>query len=542
MSSVPANDIDLSQIEFLLDPVKWAKEVLKWEARDYQIPLLRASTYGKRIVIRAGRRLGKSECLSIICLWHAFTQINKRIGSDQYDILIVCPHESQVRQLFDRMNEHINRSEILQASIARNVKMCIEFKNGSKIAGMTAATRSNTGAMSIRGQRADVLILDEADYLHEDDITNIINLRNEDPGRIKIIAASTPSGRRSYFWRWCSGAPDNGWLEFHIPSTVNKDLLQIDPETGMTYLDEIKADLTEISYLHEVLAEFGEEEQGVFQKRFIDAAVELGKKLNVRYTDHPFERKPGLRVLAVDWDKYGASTNMLAVEYDATRDLIVPFLRVEIPRTEWTYNTGVQKIIELNSLFDFDSIMVDAGAGEKQIEDLHLYGLQHPETGLADKVKRVNFAEKVQVIDPFTKKPDKKPIKPFMVECATLALEHGRVALNPEDRRFIRQLESYRVKSIGLNGVPVFNDEEEHIVDVFCMCIYAIVKATDPLLLRKKTNVIVPIPSYATKRTVRAKPIYSNGRSTVAALTYGATGYRRGFSTLSRGMRLEENL
>ena len=42
--------------------------------------------------------------------------------------------------------------------------------------------------------------------------------------------------------------------------------------------------------------------------------------------------------------------------------------RVEIPRGDFTYTEAVNKIIELNDIYDFDWISVDRGYGRLQIE------------------------------------------------------------------------------------------------------------------------------------------------------------------------------
>lgn len=46
--------------------------------------------------------------------------------------------------------------------------------------------------------------------------------------------------------------------------------------------------------------------------------------------------------------------------------------RIEIPRSEFTYTNAVNKIIELNEIYQFDWIAVDRGYGKKlpaQIEN-----------------------------------------------------------------------------------------------------------------------------------------------------------------------------
>jgi replicative DNA helicase len=67
---------------------------------------------------------------------------------------------------------------------------------------------------------------------------------------------------------------------------------------------------------------------------------------------------------------------------------------------------------------------------------------------------------------------DKKDIKPFMVNNAVIAFERGRIALNPQDKKMIKQFEDYHIKSIGTSGRPVFGEQEEHIVDCVMLAIH----------------------------------------------------------------------
>ena len=97
--------------------------------------------------------------------------------------------------------------------------------------------------------KPDLLILDECDYIGSNQVTNILNIRNEAPERIRLICASTPSGKHEEYYRWCTGASKkyfptqddiknnrftgymteekavgegNGWTEIYAPSNVNK--------------------------------------------------------------------------------------------------------------------------------------------------------------------------------------------------------------------------------------------------------------------------------------------------------------------------------
>lgn len=106
-----------------------------------------------------------------------------------------------------------------------------------------------------------------------------------------------------------------------------------------------------------------------------------------------------------------------------------------------------------------------------QLEQLHLYGKNHPSTNLHKKVIGVSFSEKVAVRDPYSKKKDMKDVKPFMVNSSVNWFEKGIVALNPKDLQLKEQLEQYRIKGISPNGRPTYTDENEHYVDALNLCV-----------------------------------------------------------------------
>ena len=325
------------------NPILWAKVYLDWEARDYQFAILTEGKKSKKLVLRLGRRLGKTDDMCVLILWFAYTQYNKG-PNNQYDIIIATPYETQIDLIFKRLHQLIEVSPLLNGLISRDVHHNICFNiNGvtSNILGLTAGANNATGgANSTRGQRADVIILDECDYIGSNQVTNILNIRNEAPERIRLICASTPSGKHEEYYRWCVGASKkyfptqddiknnrftgykteekaigegNGWTEIYAPSNVNKELLKINPDTLQTYLEDIRDELSEMRYVQEVMAEFGEEELGVYQKKYIYEAVKEGERLNYKYiTKWPKEEREAylkrtqgrcIRILGVDWDK-----------------------------------------------------------------------------------------------------------------------------------------------------------------------------------------------------------------------------------------------
>lgn len=541
MNSTGASFVEALEYIVVNSPVLWAKVYLNWEARDYQIPILEEGKRSKQLVLRLGRRLGKTDCMCILILWYAYTQINKGTNG-QYNVLILTPYETQIDLIFTRLDQLIKVSPLLQAAMSREIYHRKELFNGSIITGLTAgASAGNSGSNNSRGQTADLIVLDEVDYIGSSQLTNIMNIRNEAPGRIKMMVASTPCGKHEEFYKWCTessksykpdpmdiknlefngyiitnaldsrGEKGNGWTEIYAPSIVNKELLEFNPITEQSYLQDIKDELSELRYDQEVMAEFGDQEAGVYQKKFIAEAINAGRAASHRYIDvnddeairEILRHRTGPIVLGVDWDKVQAGTTFVAVQLDkqfinAAGQMEPKYkvlFRMEIPRSQFTYTNAVNKIVELNDAFDFDWIAVDRGYGETQIELLHTYGIENPSSGLAQKVIGYQFGEKIEVRDPHTRKIDKKPLKPFMVSNSVNVFEKMKIVFDPTDKLMIGQFEEYVIKSVSVTGLKIYSDVNEHTVDALNLCLLIIEQKYGALFRSVISSKILPLDS-----------------------------------------------
>lgn len=422
-------------------------------------------------VYRCGRRTGKSEVMVIEALYNATTNRN-------YRVLLITPYEAQVRLLFMRLNELKNSSPLLASLISSTTKnpYKMEFKNGSCIMGFTTGASSGSSGASIRGQAADLLILDECDYMADGDFDSIIMIAGERPD-IRVIMSSTPTGRRGNFYNCCTNKA-TGYVEHYHPSTHN-------PQWCEKMEAEMRAMLSEQGYIHEVLAEFGDQDTGVFNKDRLDEALtfydysyreldcyqkmrceESGKWPEMLMYDETNPAPPNMfRTMGVDWDKYGASSSILILEYNMELQKFMVLLRYEMPKAEYSYDEAVNTIIRLNRIYNPSFIYCDRGAGEYQIERLHIYGDEHPESGLKQKVVGWSFSNKLTVHDPVTGEEDSKPMKPFMVSQLQIAFERNNLALSPYDEVLFKQLIDYEVERMGANGIPTFTSKEEHFID-----------------------------------------------------------------------------
>jgi replicative DNA helicase len=323
--------------------------------------------------------------------------------------------------------------------------------------------------------------------------------------------SSTPTGKRSHFYDACINKK-LGFIEHYHPSMDN-------PNWCDRMEAEFRAQLTAQAYVHEIEANFGTQDTGVFPKDKLDASRQFEY---YAYNELTYEQKrqvesDGLtptmylydnlykptfnpfRTMGVDWDKYGASSSILILEYNVIKEKFQVIKRVELARADYSYDNAVNTIIQLNDIYNPAFIYCDAGSGEYQIERLHIYGEEHPASGLKNKVKRWQFSQALEMIDPITGEAEKKPMKQFMVNQLTLAFERDRMMLSPFDEVLYTQLINYEVEKFGADGKPIFTSKDEHFIDALGLAYLAMVLEFKALTGTIKDREVSTKMSFSTK-------------------------------------------
>ena len=474
-----ADQVKLAKI--MKDPVAWAQAFLRtfnpqtgriepWKARWYQVEMLQDQS--KKRVYRCGRRTGKTETMVVESLFHVCTKKNFRV-------LIITPYENQVRLAFMRLNELIKESPVVSSMVLSNTKnpYMIKMNNESAILGFTTGASSGGGAASIRGQRADLIVMDEVDYMGEADFDSVMIIAGERP-EIRTVMSSTPTGKRSKFYQACTD-PKMGFIEHFHPSTHN-------PNWNDDMEAEFRATLSEQGYVHEVEAEFGVQNTGVFDKDKVDEAKEF---YNYAYAPLDYYQEAAVkrgdieppemliydrrhpapysrfRTIGVDWDKYEETSSIIVLEFNEKLKRFMILKAYSVPRSEYSYDMAVKTIIELNEIYKPAMIYCDRGAGEYQIEALCIHGKNHPETRLHEKVKGFQFSQKLDIQNPVTGEITKEPLKPFMITQLQIAFERNQLIISKYDEKLYKQLIDYEVVKRAQNGNPIFTDVNEHFID-----------------------------------------------------------------------------
>ena len=401
-----------------------------------------------------------TETLTIKMVHYAYTTENTTS-------LVIAPYKNQVGLIFDRLDVLLSESPAIKSSIKRNTKnpYRIQFHNGSKILGFTSGTRTGAKSTGIRGQDAHAIFLDEADYLGESDFEVILAILASRPD-CQLWASSTPTGKREMYYRWCTDGM-LGFKEFHYPSSVSPLW------TAQTEILE-RSMYSDQGYAHEFDAEFGEEAEGVFLNKHIDPLIK-------KYTLGKIAKNPrSMYTIGVDWNTSETGTHIVVTEWNEELNHGNGAFRIidkiVISQTEFTQTKACETIIELNEKWDPVAIYVDQGFGYAQIEMLHKYGLENPLTGLVQRVKGINFGDRIEIRDPATGKRVKKHIKPFIVNLCVKRVEDGHIILPySEDVKhgLVGQMRDYTVIRRTAIGQPIFRDEDDHTLIAWMLSIMA---------------------------------------------------------------------
>lgn len=416
--------------------------------------------------------------LSMYIIWYAFVHPKARI-------LVMAPAKTQVGLIYEQILELVEESPIVKNAITkkpRSPQYEVWLSNGSSIKLFTTGFRSGGKSDGVRGQEADMIVLDEMDYMGSEDLVALMAmLQDTDPNKIfnkKLIGASTPTGQRSTYYHW-NVDPKYNFSSYYYPSYVNPLWNQKEEEKArLRYRNEQH-------YRHEIEADWGEDAEGVYPRKYVDIAF-----ANEEIKDYK-DFKPSINnyiyTLGVDWDKHGAGVNIAILQASLNNPMAHPIklvYREEIAKGNFTYLEAVDYIIKLNNQYQFAHVYIDQGAGEVQHEMLVQYGIENPSTRLHTKTKACHFSNVVEIRDPYTRKIAKKRLKPFMIDSLIYQLEQSNIQFGSDDELFLQLISYIKIRETE-SGNPVFapgGETVDHAHDALVLALYALVDNYDAML------------------------------------------------------------
>jgi hypothetical protein len=231
-----------------LDPVLFAADVGitcdKWQA-----DLL--GTASRRVLMLCSRQSGKTTICAILALW---------IAVYEAPALIVCvsPSQRQSAELLRTIMLFHGKLAGAPALVGESV-LKAEFANGSRIVAMPGTERTIRGLAGVA-----VIIIDEAARCDDSLIAAVRPMLAVSPGGGRLLALSTPAGKRGFFFEsWTK--PGDDWSRVRVSATDC-------PRISQAFLDEELRELGPMRFSEEYQLEFRDSDECVFPLGVIQAA------------------------------------------------------------------------------------------------------------------------------------------------------------------------------------------------------------------------------------------------------------------------------
>ncbi len=485
---------ELDLVEQSINPYHWAAKNIDtanenpstklFMPRWYQEFILRCSA--KRKTIRAGRRIGKTQSITM-------GLIHKMLTNEKYYVLVVTPFDAQAEEVYVKAKQILNNLNEPYAEIVESAKESpnyqIKLRNGSRLRAFTAGA---SGAAQVRGQPANLIYIDEVDYLGQKDFNSILAILLDKPDT-ELWVTSTPDGEKQLYRL----SQDKAYKEFHFPSYVL-------PHYNDDVDNDLRSQSDEMGYVQEVMAEFGSSKAGVFQKYYVDLCSKSEYSMSqdlILMNRHNF-----IITMGCDWNHEAIGTRIIALAYDKSKKVFFVAEKASISKEGWTQTAAMEKIIDLNRKYKFDKIYVDRGFGYTQIETLKSFAMSqfgklppgHPDLFLAEIVG-VDFSSKIEVKDPYTGQDVKKDVKPFMVGVLNRVIEKVAIRFDPlEDKALTDQLKGYQEKR-SISGRPTYSASSatvgDHDLDALMLAMFAFNVEYDDIFANMKSQLAINILS-----------------------------------------------
>lgn len=325
---------------------------------------------------------------------------------------------------------------------------------------------------------ADGFIVHNCDFLSSKDMNSITAIL-ADTAETEFWASSTPIGENNLY-RLSKNAK---FKEFHYPTYVS-------PTYSDDMDEDFKSQMDQTGIIQEILADFGADDNMVFQIQFIEnCTLENTQTIDVEQIRR--DRSNYFITMGVDWnhDKVGTRIILVARHKAGGKYLIISKSRVAIQN--WTQVEAVKLIKELNREWAVDFIYVDEGFGVTQLGYIKTAGMEAMHTTNEEDLKYrhldirlmdaegVQFGSNLTISDPLTGMAMRKQTKQFLVESFVNVVSEGNIVLQEdEDRDIIMQMKNYYVKSRTASGLKVYAARDkitigDHDLDALMLAIFA---------------------------------------------------------------------
>ncbi len=331
----------------LTDSAEFARTFLDFQPYPYQEGFLRDDS--PLIVACCGRQVGKTTLAAIKALHFALARKQARI-------LVVSAGLRQSIILFDKILDLTESAIPAKVMLSYKSRTKIRFANGSEIVALPCGRDGAT----LRGFTADMVILDEANFIPRIVIDSVIRPTMITRAEARLIMISTPWMRDHPFYKALS-KPELGFKTYTWPTSMN-------PSISQKRLEMEKATVGEYDFNREYNAVFLDD-----QFSFLPSNLVLNCTDDYALNSDPIsgEKYHGQYLIGIDFGKHADHSAITILEKN-DEDLRLVYLK-EFP-LETPYTAVIGTVRRLNESYQFAAGCLDkTGVGEGPCEEIRLF-------------------------------------------------------------------------------------------------------------------------------------------------------------------------
>jgi Terminase large subunit, T4likevirus-type, N-terminal len=426
------------------EPIAFIEVFLGRDLSNKQRFFLESTKTRKHIVAIWSRQTGKSTVMASYILWRLLYGKGCYIHGEHMNerIAIVAPIKDQLKNLYDKIQQLINKNQVIQEYFTKVNTESIICKNGNQAKLMSASPGSN-----IRGYTATCIVIDESqdilDSKYSADVLPFGSTTNA-----LIIEAGTPKTKNHFF---SAMKPDSGAL-------VIKQPWYECPFISEAYVMSQKAKSTETLWKQEYLCTFADEGVVAFPSKLFEQQTD--GRWNLAY--------------------YKPLTNETELTKDYIEHILYPLFK---EKASFTAGLDLGKQND-NSVFViwrtdirpvklYVKLKFQLGTNYEHIAEVisHFYKYFQPHEFNFDYTNEKGFAERlvekgVAVVHEQEMKYGaitfNQKNKTEMVNNARLLLERYQIHLPAEDEELIREFQNQQFELSEGGKYKYFHPSEEH--------------------------------------------------------------------------------
>ena len=393
--------------------MRLAKALWGWEPHPTQREWLLADARVK--IAACGRRWGKTEAAAIDTATVAI--VNP--GSSQ---MIVSPTYDQSRLIFD----HIERL-VVGSRLTRGITKIVKTPYPRLRIGQSTimARTADEDGRNLRGHSADRVIVDEAAYVRDSVISEVISPMLADRNG-QLVMISTPFGKNHFYRAFMRGIEKNSsTASFSFPSWTN-------PHISRQYIESQRNEISPRQFSVEYEAAFIDDSNCIFAWEDIEAAYSASSRAC----------SSAYIVAGIDWARYSDYTAVVAMSPAERGCMVVGTDRFN----KMGWDSQISRVTEFLRANNVSSVLTDSTSiGDPLLDQLRrrLY-----DSNLDVAVEGYTFSNQS---------------KRDLIEHLALMFAHRSITI-PRDEQLIRELQYYEYEltssgNIKMNGRQGIHDD-----------------------------------------------------------------------------------